>query len=162
MQGNKAVIYSEKEELKKKIESLATHLCTSDFNTCAIGHCGHYGKCHIDDYKPEMFAKTKKIKLKSILKNLKSRLNKREGRTNPDFLGNGVHEIASTLVGCDIYEHNLVKGNKRVTKMIANATTLGQMVEILNRAYIVKHGRSRFTIDNKLKNKKNDTTSSNP
>lgn len=146
--------WSAREDLKQKIEELATHLCTTDFNTCPIGHCGHYGKCHIDDYKPDKFVKTKKIRLKSILKNLKARLNKREGRTNPDFLGNGVHEIASTLVGCNIYEHELVKGNKTVTKRISNATTIGQMVEILNEAYIKKNGESRFTIDNKIKNLK--------
>lgn len=131
--------------LIETISSIINDLCTNDIKKCNWGWCEYNGvcaKCYFANH--DNFPK-KLLKIKSLLKCVKAKFNKKIGRINPTNLGGSVHEIASTLVGCDIYEHELVKNCKWMPKAIYKARTLTQIAELLNRKHIhVNGGRGKL------------------
>lgn len=118
-------------------------LCTGNSETCHLGMCKFNGECQKKWFE-DNGVRHKNVRLKSLLKNIKKHDRKRLGRESPSHLGTNIHEIASTLVGCDIYEHDLVKGSKWATKEISRCTTLNQIAGILDRRNIQVTGKSKL------------------
>lgn len=134
---------NEKKRLIEEIAGLLSLLCTGEKSSCGWGWCEHNGLCAKEYFVGDNLPK-KKMRLRSMAKCLRSKNNKRIGRFNPSHLGNNIHEIASTLVGCNIYEHELVVGHQRTADKIKMATTLNQINQILDRRHIAKTGKSKL------------------
>lgn len=124
----------QKENLLHKINSSLNRICTTDIPTCNLGHCGYYSEC----YKKHDFTKYKKVRLKSIYKNLSSHENNQKGRRHPTNLGNNVFEIASTILGKSILEHELIINDRKYNKAIIKCRTMNQLVQILQRIRKIK------------------------
>lgn len=135
-------ILFEKENLKRRIDDVVNKGCSNDPSGCPFKICGFNGRCHRDDYSYDNLRQGLH-KLKSIFKNLSKRSNKANGYKNPRDLGEGVFEIAASILGCDVFEHSLIKGNKLAIKEMSRATTLNQITTIFNRQYNIKFKKSK-------------------
>jgi hypothetical protein len=107
-------------------------VCSKDFAACPFRSCAYLQKCCKIDYEQdELLMKKKRIRLKAIYKNVKGTVNELKGRSSPHNLGQGIFEIASTILGQDIREHDLIKGNKWAETRIEKCTTIFQVLQLL-------------------------------
>jgi hypothetical protein len=132
-----------KDTLKAQIAHLLSNACTKNIVGCPANHCKIMGTCFLS-YVNEHGWPKKKTRLKSIAKSIVKNSNREKGRKNPSFLGNNILEIASTCLGQNIYEHELVKGYPIIEKQISVCTTLSQIVAILDRNHVAIHGKSKL------------------
>lgn len=120
----------EKERLKQKALHIIELGCPGDWESCCFGYCQFYKMCHKNVFTYDKLP-TRLIRLKSLIKNLSSKYNSVNGRSNPTNLGQNHFEIAKTLLGQDVMQHELVKDKPNVKKRIGRCTTLNQILRIL-------------------------------
>lgn len=138
LKGN--VSEERKLEVKKIIGNIISNVCTGDFNTCTYGRCGFNKKCDKHNLRVEALP-NKNRPLENILKLVKEAMNVKTGRKLPTSRPNGIHAIASDILGQDIYEHDLVKDCPTTTIRIKNAKSLGQMASILRQKHQMVTGK---------------------
>lgn len=134
-------IDTEKQRIKETILSATAIICSGNSETCKLPRCCFAGSCELVKYKNGDFPRGRKG-LKSLLANISKNVARSKGRQNPTNHGQNVHEIASTFLGCDIYEHELVKPFPKIADQIKEATTLNGILLILDRVHFVVNGKS--------------------
>lgn len=117
--------------LLNKIERLFDIICSGDDKSCSNPTCKFFKSCHKID-----FAKNppkKNLRLKGVIKSLNSYVTKKKGRKNPNDEGGTFHERIKFILGISIFEHELIKGHTPSIISCQKATTLSQIVNILEK-----------------------------
>lgn len=134
----------EKKIVGQQIIDTIHKICTGDATTCVFGFCIFNKHCAKPHYTADSLPK-KNLKLKSLLKNVNSKFNKKVGRKNPTAYGHTLRDQIRRILGQDIEEHYLVKGDEKLKHKIAICTTLNQVNELLAMKYFKVHKKSIST-----------------
>lgn len=134
----------QKERFLVKAEIVATieRICTGFWETCSFGYCGFNRECAKPLYKTDELPDRSK-KLKSILKNAKSKERKKLGTTihNTPKKATFSFEKVNEILGQDILEHDLIKDSKSAKKQVRAATDMGTLIKILQWRHNEVHGK---------------------
>lgn len=128
----------EKKIVGQQIIDTIHKICTGDAITCVFGFCIFNKSCAKPHYTAETLPK-KNLHLKSLLKNVNAKFNKKKGRKNPTAYGHTLRDQIKFVLGQDIEENYLVKGDEKLKHKIAQCTTLNEINELLARKYFKVH-----------------------
>jgi hypothetical protein len=130
-------IQLEKDELKQEIRDTVTAICTSDASTCLFGYCVFNKVCAKKHLAAGGSFPPSRKRLKSMLKNASSKLNKKLQRVPRSTL----LEACAKILGQDVFDHELVKEHQSTTDKIRAAKKMVDIVNILNERHKQMTGR---------------------
>lgn len=128
-------------KVKQEIIETINRICTGDHNTCGLGYCQFNGECG----KPFFEVKTELDSL-HYLKVIKKQVSKtkKTNKRKPEFVRRPHHDKVSEILGQDVFDHELVKGNSGAIQAIQKAGSHKSINKILATLHLLKYKRPKF------------------
>jgi hypothetical protein len=140
--------YTEEKKLvvSKEIVDTIHRICTGDAGTCCFGYCIFNHQCAKPNFELAALIKKKNIRLKGILKNVRAKERKKLGITQPpdkqkQKLERSLKWAVNRILGENIYDHYLIKGNERAISQIDICKNIKEVVLVLGERYEEVHGK---------------------
>lgn len=127
-------ISEERQRLRDEIIHTINCICSSDPLTCIYGFCKDRKSCAAKSFD-KIIVTTKMKHLTGLLKNAKKKLNRKLRKNDPVPHPNDLFGRLKYILGQDIFEHDLVKGDVLVKERIKYAKNLKQVLLILEEKY---------------------------